>query len=533
MANWELRTPVVLIIYNRPGTTGRVFEAIRSAHPPMLFVIGDGPRAGRVGDVEMCKAARAVVEEVDWPCEVLKNYTETNLGCKRRVSSGLDWVFKTVEEAIILEDDCLPHPTFFRFCEELLEKYRYDERVMLISGVNFQFGLKRGDASYYFSRYVHIWGWASWRRAWQYYDVDMKLWTSARDRTAYLRVFEHRDERRFWANVWDGVCAGGIDTWDFQWVFACMARNGLSILPQVNLVSNIGFGVDGTHTNVEGGMPNLPTQELEFPVGHLEVVARDVDADEHTSRLEYRMPGLTKRIFRRAKRIIQRAAQLGASALQRRFFLNAGSYDNLPRNPKLLWRIIRGLIPANERWFFEGQIEIPGQLWHAERQLIYHTIRTRRPQTVFEIGTWQGGGSTLFITQALYENGAGRLHTVELNPDLYASAVENYRQYCPHLLPFVKFHAGSSTDVYPSLLQQEGEVDVLFLDGICAEQSLAEYQLFAPYLRRGAILIAHDWFDTKMSLLRPFLEADPSWQIEHVLEAPHSVGLAVMQKRSD
>jgi hypothetical protein len=165
MADFQLTTPVAFLIFNRPDTTAKVFEAIRQAKPPKLLVVADGPRPDRPDDIEKCKAARGVVEQVDWDCEVLRNYSDVNLGCKKRVSSGLDWVFNTVEEEIILEDDCLPHPTFFRFCEELLDYYRHDERIMVISGDNFQFGRNCTEYSYYFSRYNHCWGWSTWRRS--------------------------------------------------------------------------------------------------------------------------------------------------------------------------------------------------------------------------------------------------------------------------------------------------------------------------------------------------------------------------------
>src|SRR5665648_587346 len=175
MSNFQLKTPVAFIIFNRPETTRRVFAEIAKARPTKLLVIADGPRATHPDDAEKCAVVRAIIDGVDWDCEVLKNYSDVNLGCKRRVSSGLDWVFDTVEEAIILEDDCLPHPTFFRFCEEMLAKYRDDKRIAMISGDNFQFGKKRTEYSYYFSRYTHIWGWASWRRAWDNYCL---LYTS-------------------------------------------------------------------------------------------------------------------------------------------------------------------------------------------------------------------------------------------------------------------------------------------------------------------------------------------------------------------
>lgn len=299
MPDVYLTTPVAFIIFNRPDTTARVFEEIRSARPPKLLVVADGPRQDRPDEAEKCAAARAIVERVDWPCEVLKNYSDTNLGCKRRVSSGLDWVFQTEEEAIILEDDCLPHPVFFRFCEELLEKYRADERIMQISGDNFQFERGCSKASYYFSRYPHVWGWASWRRAWQHYDIDLKEWTTFKNKDGFLKMFSCRLERRFWKTVWDEVAMGKIDTWDYQWSFAFMARNGLAVMPNVNLVSNIGFGPSGTHTSDNNKVANLPAVGMEFPLVHPRLFTADVKADKYVSKLFFRMPTLTRRFAQR------------------------------------------------------------------------------------------------------------------------------------------------------------------------------------------------------------------------------------------
>jgi len=254
----------------------------------MLLVVADGPRSDRPGEAEKCTAARAIVEQVDWPCKVLRAYSDVNLGCRRRVSSGLDWVFDTVEEAIILEDDCVSHPSFFRFCSELLTRYREDERVMHIGGSNFQFGRRRGGASYHFSRYPHVWGWATWRRAWQHYDVDIGQWSQARDKGVYLDGFAHRAERAHWRKAWGRVSSGRIDTWDFQWTFTCMSQGGLAVVPNVNMVSNIGFGANATHTKYGGAVATLPVAGIEFPLRHPHVLERDVEADEHTSQLFFR-----------------------------------------------------------------------------------------------------------------------------------------------------------------------------------------------------------------------------------------------------
>ncbi|MDO8445565.1 MAG: glycosyltransferase family 2 protein [Deltaproteobacteria bacterium] len=284
MQGWDLKTPVVFIIFNRPEATATVFEEIRRAKPPKLMVIADGPRPDRPGEVEKCAAARAVIDRVDWPCEVFTNYSDVNLGCKHRVSSGLNWVFDVVEEAIILEDDCVPHPTFFRFCEELLERYRDDKRVMVISGNNFQFGRKRTGYSYYFSRYNHVWGWASWRWAWRHYDVDMKLWPEIRDGKWLSDLHSDDDSVHYWTTVFEKVYRGEIDTWDYQWTFACWVQSGLSILPSVNLVSNIGFGHEATHTKGESRFANMKTEAMNFPLAHSPLVVRDSIADSFTER---------------------------------------------------------------------------------------------------------------------------------------------------------------------------------------------------------------------------------------------------------
>ena len=292
-----MKTPVAFLIFNRPDTTEKVFEKIRQAKPPKLLVIADGPRVDHPDEAEKCAAARAIIDSVDWECEVLKNYSDENLGCKQRVSSGLDWVFENVEEAIILEDDCLPHPTFFRFCEELLEKYRDDERVMKIDGTNILSGWKSNTQSYHFSCFGFIWGWASWRRAWNHYDVDMKLWSEPEAKNRVRDVIcDHKQyllvERRF-----DKTQAGLIDSWDYQWTLARILQSGLSIIPSVNLISNIGFTKDATHTKTDSkGMSNLQSHQISFPL--IEPVAIAVDRDYDRQR---RKRANRKNLFERIK----------------------------------------------------------------------------------------------------------------------------------------------------------------------------------------------------------------------------------------
>jgi hypothetical protein len=280
VAIFELKTPVAFIIFNRPDATAKVFDEITKARPPKLLVIGDGPRVSRLGEAERVAAARAIIQMVDWPCEVLCNYSEVNLGCKARVSSGLDWVFQQVPEAIILEDDCVPDETFFQFCEEMLERYRSDECVGMISGDNFQFGQTYTEDSYYFSRYTHIWGWATWQDRWvDHYDVNMTKWPKIRD-TGELRSFiDDKKEATMWTAIFEKVYQGKIDTWDYQWLLANWTGNRLCILPRVNLISNIGFNADATHTIGVSDLANLPRLPLSFPLKHPKIVERNEIAD--------------------------------------------------------------------------------------------------------------------------------------------------------------------------------------------------------------------------------------------------------------
>ncbi|WP_378953212.1 glycosyltransferase family 2 protein [Pelosinus sp. sgz500959] len=304
MSENPLTTPIVLIIFNRPTVTQQVFNEIRRARPTKLLVIADGPRPDMKDDVQKCTAVRNIIDQVDWECQVLRNYSDVNLGCKRRVASGLDWVFGMVEEAIILEDDCLPHPTFFPFCQELLKRYRDDQRIMTISGNNFQYGQRRSSYSYYFSRYAHVWGWATWRRAWKYYQVDMSLWPEVRtgqwlfdilgsmranikSGQCHFDVMGSMKAIEYWYKIFDYTYAGKIDTWDYQLIFASWLQNGLHILPNINLVSNIGFGADATHTKVAGKCTNIPAEAVVFPLQHPTFMVRDAAADDYTQVTHY------------------------------------------------------------------------------------------------------------------------------------------------------------------------------------------------------------------------------------------------------
>ena len=279
-SQYTTETPVVFVIFNRPETTKRVFAEIARARPRRLLVVADGPRPNRPGEAERCSTARAIVERVDWDCEVSSHYSDENLGLARRYATGLGWVFEQVAEAIILEDDCLPHPSFFRFCSELLERYRDDERVMTICGDNYLFGRKRVPHSYFFHRVPGTYGLATWRRAWQHYDFEMSRWPELRETSFLEETLRDAQAVKYWRQMFDWTHSGTLGTWDSQWVLTLWEQHGLAATTSVNLVSNIGFGPGAVHhTSTDHPAANIPMEEIKFPLQHPPTVLPDSKAD--------------------------------------------------------------------------------------------------------------------------------------------------------------------------------------------------------------------------------------------------------------
>jgi hypothetical protein len=272
-----LQTPVALFLFNRPGPTRRVMSCIARQRPRTLLLIADGPR--NADEQCLTDAARDALGRIDWPCDVRINFSDQNLGCRRRMSSGIDWVFSQVPEAILLEDDCLPDDSFFPFCTELLQRYRDDDRVMMISGNNFQQGQRVGEAGYYFSAITHIWGWATWRRAWKQYDVQMSRWPELRDGSLLDELLPEPRVASYFRRVLDDIHDGKVDTWDLQWQFTAWAHGGLAVLPQTNLVTNLGFGPDATHTRKATKYAQMKTEPMKFPLAHPIQAIRQVEAD--------------------------------------------------------------------------------------------------------------------------------------------------------------------------------------------------------------------------------------------------------------
>lgn len=273
------KLPILLCIFKRPQTTARTFEAIRSARPPRLYVSADGPRDDEAGEADLCAEARRVATAVDWPCQVRTMFRDRNVGSREAIGGGISWFFENEEEGIILEEDCLPHPSFFPYCEELLARYRDDERVMCISGDNPIPISPDYPASYIFSAYSFTWGWATWRRAWhhnsfsRFRSVDKTPVLSAIDNDPIF--IEH------FRKLFEKTSTGEIDSWDYVWLFSVWSQSGLTCMPKVNLVSNIGFGDGGTYClNPDDPRANLATHEIETPLVHPELVHRHWEFDQ-------------------------------------------------------------------------------------------------------------------------------------------------------------------------------------------------------------------------------------------------------------
>lgn len=292
-----MKTPVLLLLFNRPDLADRVFSCVREARPDQVFIAVDGPRDGNEEEKRLVEENQAFTEKVDWPCQIHTLFREKNLGCGRAVSEAISWFFSNVESGIILEDDCVPDPSFFQFASELLHRYADDDRVMMINGATYQ---EHPEHSYYFSKFDQVWGWASWRRAWATYDFKMSSWpgnATVKRRLKELRPLTQRNFTRAWARIQ----AGEVDTWDYQWGYAIWANDGVIVTPSRNLISNIGFDKRATHTNTgDDGRAERVLEPLEFPLRHPEKVEIDsvLDRRYETSKI-VSIPFLARRVWNR------------------------------------------------------------------------------------------------------------------------------------------------------------------------------------------------------------------------------------------
>ena len=255
----SLETPVLLVVFNRPETTRVVMESLRAVRPPSLYIAADGPRAGVWGEADRCEAARKAALHVDWPCEVRTTFHDENLGCAENTGSGITWFFENVSQGIILDDDCVPSKSFYFFCQELLGHYSDDPQIMHVAGNSHQYGRRRGPASYYFSRYANFWGWASWSRAWRSFDPTLRP------------TWELQDD------------------WSAPWQLSIERAKGIAIVPNVNLVKNIGFGEHATHTKGTERGAFVEAEEMKFPLVHPRSREVNRSADIFTYYAHHRM----------------------------------------------------------------------------------------------------------------------------------------------------------------------------------------------------------------------------------------------------
>lgn len=306
----SFNTPIALIIFNRPYNTSKVIDILRKVKPSLIFVIADGPRDGILSDQKLCSEARNQINQIDWPCELRHRFLDVNLGCGHGPAKGLDWVFSQVESCIILEDDCAPTYSFFDFCQEMLERYKNNEKIMMISGNNHLLGKKTIEDSYCYSIHTQTHGWATWRRAWKQYDFFMLDWLEFRSLEWLTNYLGDKSYARGWLKTFDTVYREVSNDprcsyWDFQWTYALWKNHGLTVIPRVNLVTNIGYGDDATHPTPDNHpLANLPTSDIAFPLRHPEKVIRDIDVDHILSQVVYGNIPFTKRFFNKILRTL-------------------------------------------------------------------------------------------------------------------------------------------------------------------------------------------------------------------------------------
>jgi hypothetical protein len=288
-----MKKPVLFLIFNRPDTTQIVFDEIKKAKPPRLYVAADGSRKDKEGEMEKCQQTREIIKQVDWQCEVKTLFREENLGCGKAISSGIDWFFENEEDGIILEDDCVPEQSFFGFCEKMLDFYKDDERIMMISGTNYDIDASNYEFSYFFANYYTIWGWATWRRAWKLYDRDIKNWDDFKNRKQLEYLFSDKKIADYYSGMVDFLNTG-FDTWDIQWWITCIVQYGLAVVPRENLISNIGWA--GIHKgNDDDYFKGSSTVSIDLTnLKHPSYVMPDIDLNIELYRKSHAQLDLTK-----------------------------------------------------------------------------------------------------------------------------------------------------------------------------------------------------------------------------------------------
>ena len=296
---------VAIIVFNRPDTVRQLLGRLADLRPRRLFVIGDGPRPRKAGEAELVAAVRDQVSRIGWPCDVLTDYSPENLGCRRRVVSGLDWVFRHVDEAVILEDDCLPTKSFMGYSAALLDRYRHDTRIGSVCGSLSVPAIPPVADDYFFSRYNLFTGWATWKRAWSLYDDSMTPLINGSLHAVLAATFEQARARWYWEYVLRRTHAEKINSWGYRWMLSCWANSMLAAFPRCTLVENVGFGDDATNTRGQAWYFRQQLGELVAPLRHPRSVFRNADIDRMVEDARY-----SKSLAGRFRWAIEKIAEL-------------------------------------------------------------------------------------------------------------------------------------------------------------------------------------------------------------------------------
>jgi hypothetical protein len=300
--------PVLFIVFNRPDTTQRVFNAIKKARPQKLFIAVDAPRSGNIDDEKNCAKVKEIVKQVDWECQTYCRFAETNQGCGNGVFNAISWAFENEDRLIVLEDDCVPSQPFFSYCHELLERYRNDTRIWIISGNQYYEEAVTTPHSYFFSHYGHNWGWATWKRAWSEMDMSMAKFPLIIEQDLYKAAFSTDKEAAFFQKNADKIYKNKElkpHTWDCQFGFTVTSNGGLSIIPAKNLVSNIGYW--GSHTETKHRFHDRPVDENFKIISHPDFILRDNNYDiYHFEQHWNKKESISKRLIRKIYQILKR-----------------------------------------------------------------------------------------------------------------------------------------------------------------------------------------------------------------------------------
>lgn len=306
MSSLSYKVPIVLFAYKRRSNFSAIFASLRKIQPQFIYFIADGPKPG---EEKECEKTRKTLESyIDWPCKIRRNYSDTNLGLKQRFHTGLEWVFEHEDRVIIIEDDCIPSPSFFTYCEQLLEKYKNDKRIASISGNNFLFDKLNISDSYYFSRYPLIWGWATWKRAWKGYDPELSSWNLNGSNHWLSDYIEDYVPRLYWSLIFNLVKSEKIKTWDYQFTYHCFRKEMLHIIPNCNLVTNVGDDSSATNTKIKSKTIGLRSESIDLPFKHPKYIIRNKLADKITERHSFITPLIASSLV--VKSILYRIGRL-------------------------------------------------------------------------------------------------------------------------------------------------------------------------------------------------------------------------------